>query len=195
MSGLYEQDLPAPDHNNPPNNDDSKNENWERWAKKRTFVRALEGTYSHLYEALINQPRVFSSTDVAWKGGPGLYGKHIISPQHASVTQSIETHLEVFAPGAYGQKHGHMNSAVFYVLKGYGHDIHDGRRIDWKAGDVMIVENGCVHQHFNDDPEGEAIVLVFKAKPLCLFMHLMFQKIVEYPPRTGFEGFVPPTDL
>jgi quercetin dioxygenase-like cupin family protein len=195
MSGLYEQKPPEPDHNNPPDNDDSKNENWERWAKKRTFVRALEGTYSHLYETLINQPRVYSATDTPWKGGPGLYGKHIISPQHASVTQSIETHLEVFAPGAYGQKHGHMNSAVFYVLKGYGHDIHDGRRIDWKAGDVMIVENGCVHQHFNDDPDNEAIVLVFKAKPLFLFMHLMFQKIVEYPPKTGFEGFTPPTDL
>ena len=62
----------------------------------------------------------------------------------------------VYAPGAYGQKHGHLNSAVFYVLKGRGHDIHDGRRIDWKAGDVMIVEYGCVHQHFNDDPDNEA---------------------------------------
>ena len=49
-----------------------------------------------------------------------------------------------------GQKHGHLNSAVFYVLKGHGHDIHDGRHMQWKAGDVMLVENGCVHQHFND---------------------------------------------
>ena len=42
----------------------------------------------------------------------------------------------------------------------------------------MIVEYGCVHQHFNDDPDNEAILLVFKAKPLFLFMHLLFQKIV-----------------
>ena len=55
----------------------------------------------------------------------------------------------------------------------------------WKAGDVMIVENGCVHQHFNDDPEEEAILLVFKAKPLFLFMHLLFQKIVEWPPKAA----------
>jgi len=42
----------------------------------------------------------------------------------------------------------------------------------------MIVENGCgPHQHFNDDPEkNEAILLVFKAKRLFLFMHLLFQK-------------------
>jgi gentisate 1,2-dioxygenase len=46
----------------------------------------------------------------------------------------------------------------------------------WKAGDVMLVENACVHQHFNDSKDEEAILLVFKAKPLFLFMHLLFQK-------------------
>ena len=30
---------------------------WERWQKKRTFVRALEGTYSHLTKELLDQPR------------------------------------------------------------------------------------------------------------------------------------------
>src|ERR1700733_15100924 len=99
-------------HNQPPG-DGAK---WDRWAKERVFVRALKGTYSNLYEQLIDQPRVYKSRDEAWKGGPGLYGKHIISPQHANVTQSIETHIEAYAPGAYGQKHGHLNSAVFYVL-------------------------------------------------------------------------------
>jgi gentisate 1,2-dioxygenase len=182
-------------HNQPPNNRDEDNQVWERWAKKRTFVRALEGTYSHLYQTLLDEPRVYSANDTPWKGKGGLYGKHVISPQNARVTQSIETHIEVYAPASCGQKHGHLNSAVFYVLKGYGHDVHDGRRIEWKAGDVMIVENGCVHQHFNDDPENEAILLVFKAKPLFLFMHLLFQKIVEYPPKTGHEDFTPPADL
>src|SRR5205807_1484303 len=122
------------------------------------------------------------SRDVPWKGGPGQFGKSVISPQATTIIQSMESHIEAYAPGAYGQKHGHLNSAVFYVLKGRGHDVHDGRHIPWKAGDVMIVENGCVHQHFNDDPENEAILLVFKAKPLFLFMHLLFEKIVEWPP-------------
>jgi mannose-6-phosphate isomerase-like protein (cupin superfamily) len=196
MTGLYDK-TPGPGHNLA-DEDKPENQRWERWSKKRVFVRQLEGTYSHLYKALINEPRVYSARDVPWKGGPGQYGKHLISPQASTVTQSIETHIEVYAPGAYGQKHGHMNSAVFYVLKGRGHDVHDGRHIPWKAGDVMIVENGCVHQHFNDDPDNEAILLVFKAKPLFLFMHLLFQKIVEWPPNEppkGQENFKPPTDL
>jgi len=145
MTGLYDRDRPPGDH---PHDHDHSHEhphdhnqpppgaNWDRWSKERTFVRALKGTYGSLYEQLIDQPRVYKSRDTPWKGGPGLYGKHIISPQHAQVAQSIETHIEVYAPGAYGQKHGHLNSAIFYVLEGRGHDIHDGRRIAWKAGDV-----------------------------------------------------------
>lgn len=171
---------------------------WERWSKKRVFVRALEGTYGELYQDLYSQPRVYRSKDWKWKGGPQNYGKKIINPQSVKVAQSIETHLDVYAPGGHGQKHGHMNSAVFFVLKGKGHDVHDGRRIDWEAGDALIVENGCVHQHFSDDPDDECIVLIMKAKPLFLFMHLIFQKMVEYPPKTpvpGQEAYVPPADL
>ena len=131
---------------------------WERWTKKRVFVRALEGTYGELVQELFTQPRVYHTKDWKWKGGPQNYGKKIINPQSVKVAQSIETHIDVFAPGGYGQKHGHMNSAVFFVLKGKGHDVHDGKRHDWEAGDALIVENGCVHQHFNDEPDDECIV-------------------------------------
>jgi mannose-6-phosphate isomerase-like protein (cupin superfamily) len=198
MTGILENP-PGPGHNQPTTEGAEKeNQHWDRWAKKRTFVRALEGTYSHLYKQLVDQPRVFSSKDVPWKGGPGHYGKSVISPQAVNITQSIESHIEAYAPGASGQKHGHLNSAVFYVLKGHGHDVHDGRHIPWKAGDVMLVENACVHQHFNDSKDEEAILLVFKAKPLFLFMHLLFQKIVEWPskiPPKGAEGYKPPADI
>jgi mannose-6-phosphate isomerase-like protein (cupin superfamily) len=171
---------------------------WERWTKKRVFVRALEGTYGELVRELFTQPRVYHSKDWKWKGGPHNYGKKIINPQAVKVAQSIECHVDCFAPGGYGQKHGHMNSAVFFVLKGKGHDIHDTKRHDWEAGDALIVENGCVHQHFNDDQDDESIVVVMKAKPLFLFMHMLFQRVVDYPPTDGTAkqmNYVPPTDL
>ena len=144
-------DAPGIGHNQPdPMEMEKKNQKWDRWAKKRTFVRALEGTYSHLYKTLVDEKRVYSAGDVAWKGGPQMFGKSVISPQATPIIQSIESHIEAYAPKTGGQKHGHLNSAVFYVLKGHGHDVHDGRVIAWKAGDVMLVENGCVHQHFNN---------------------------------------------
>ena len=142
---------------------------WERWTKKRVFVRALEGTYGELVRELFTQPRVYSTKDHKWKGGPGFYGKKVINPQAVKVAQSIETHVEVFAPGGYGQKHGHMNSAVFFVLKGKGHDLDD-----------------------------ECITLVMKAKPLFLFMHMLFQKVSEWPTKEATPkqaAYRPPADL
>jgi quercetin dioxygenase-like cupin family protein len=171
---------------------------WERKTKHRVFVRALEGTYGELVRELFSQPRVYRTKDLKWKGGPQTYGKKIINPQANRVTQAIETHIEVYAPGGNNSKHGHMNSAVFYVLKGKGHDVHDGVRHDWQAGDSMIVENACVHQHFSDEEDGECIVLVMKAKPLFLFMHMLFQKVSEWPSKTGTPkqlAFTPPGDL
>ena len=170
---------------------------WERWSKKRTFVRALEGTYSEMKEELYKQPRIYKTSDMKWKGGPQSFGKKVINPQANRIAQSIEAHVDVYAPHGYGQTHGHMNSAVFFVLKGKGYDIHDGRRLDWEAGDALIVENACVHQHLNDGDE-EAFVLVLKAKPLFLFIHMIFQKMVHYPPTEpvpGQDAYVPPSSL
>ena len=62
----------------------------------------------------------------------------MISPKD-TVTQAIHCHIVVLGPGQYGQNHGHMNSAVMYVLEGRGHEVHDGVRYEWEAGDVVIV--------------------------------------------------------
>ncbi|HTI88509.1 MAG TPA: cupin domain-containing protein [Alphaproteobacteria bacterium] len=168
---------------------------WERWQKKRTFVRALEGTYGDVYKGLYQQPRVINSHDFKWKGGPQLYDKSVINPASVSIAQSIECHINAFSPNGAGIKHGHMNSAVFFVLKGKGYDIHDGVRMPYEAGDACVVENACVHEHVSDGEE--MMVLVMKAKPLFLFMHMIFQKTVSYPPNTpsqGGDGYMPPND-
>lgn len=166
---------------------------WERWQKERVFVRALVGKYGEVYKQLLDQPRIYDPADMEWKGGPQLFGKKVINPQRTGITQMIEAHVDVYAPGGFGQKHGHMNSALFYILDGKGHDVHDGRRIDWETGDICIVENACVHQHFNDDPERPTKVLIVKAKPLFLFAHMLYQQVVEYPPdsQAGSDPFHP----
>ena len=61
---------------------------WERWQKKRTFVRALEGTYGELQQGLMDQPRVYKSRDWQWKGGPQFFDKPIINPQRTDIAQS-----------------------------------------------------------------------------------------------------------
>jgi len=98
--------------------------------------------------------------------------------------QTLHIHLEEYAPGGTTQKHGHVNEAAFYILDGSGYEIHDGVRYDWKAGDVAIVHNNCVHQHNNASATEPARALVIKTKPMYLFMNMLFQHTVIKRPKT-----------
>src|SRR4030067_1664500 len=93
---------------------------WERHTKERTFVRTVIGKYGEVYKDLLKQPRVYKSKEIPFKGGPTAFGKHVINPQRTMVTQAIETHFTVIAPTSHSGIHGHMNSAVFFILEGTG---------------------------------------------------------------------------
>ena len=163
--------------------------------KDRVFLRGIAGPYNLKDELtrLRSLPRVIKGKDLLFNDGPQSFSKHFIEPVDG-YTQTLHVHLEEYAPGGRTQKHGHVNEAAFYILDGVGHEIHDGIRYDWKAGDVAIVHNNCVHQHFNDDPVKPARALVMKPKPMMMFMNLLFQKsVIPRPtePTPGGVGFEP----
>lgn len=164
--------------------------------RKRVFVRELSGFTFNLrkeLERLRKVPRVIKGKDLKLRIGPQYFNVNILTPKEKT-SQVLSAHYVVVAPGGRSQKHGHMNEAMFYILDGKGHDIHDGLRYDWEAGDVVVVENSCVHQHFNDDPDRPARAIVIKSKPLCLFMNMVMQEVVEEQPMEpvpGQEDFEP----
>ena len=170
------------------------------YQKERLYIRELTAFTYGLREELQRLrkvPRVIKrkdlEKDLERKKGPQFYNVNIITPKE-KITQVIYAHYIVLAPGGKSDNHGHMNEAMFYILDGKGHEIHDGVRYDWEAGDVAVVENSCVHQHFNDDPNRPARALVIKAKPLYLFMNLIMQEMVDEAPKDpvpGHEGFKP----
>lgn len=162
--------------------------------RQRIFVKEVAGRYGAIYQEMISRPRVFPSGNQRYKVGPQHFNKTVISPEREGTTSSLHSHMDVYVPGAESQKHAHMNSAVFYILEGEGYDIHDGRRIDWKAGDAVIVEPGCVHQHFNASETEFARMLVIKAKPLFVFASLIYQKGIipnHKEPVAGYEDVDP----
>src|SRR5881394_4056416 len=73
-----------------------------------------------------------------------------------------------------GHGDGHQNEAVFYILQGSGYEIHDDRRYDWEAGDLVVVHTDSVHRHFNDGDE-TAKALVMKAKSTWMYFGLIQQ--------------------
>lgn len=162
--------------------------------KARVFVRGITGEYNLKEELsrLRAVPRVRKAKEIGFVDGPQAYSRHYVEPKDG-ISQLFHFHLEEYAPGGKSQKHGHVNEAAFYILDGEGYEIHDGVRYDWKAGDIAIVHNNCVHQHFNASDTKPARALVLKTKPMYLFMNMLFQKTVEKrseelpPGATGFE--------
>jgi gentisate 1,2-dioxygenase len=164
----------------------------------RVFVRGIEGEYNLTQELkrLRDLPRVHRGSETRFSGYPQMVNKDYLVPAHGQ-GQTLHIHLEEYSPGGVSQKHGHVNEAVFYILDGIGAEVHDGVRYEWEAGDVAIVHNNCVHQHFNRSTEKPARCLVMKTKPMYLFMNMLFQRTVvpfsKEPSPTG-AGFVPRED-
>ncbi len=147
------------------------NESHYHSKKDRIFVRAIQGAYS-LKDELVRlraMPRVRKGKEIKFNDGPQAYSRHYVEPKDG-ITQTFHLHLEEYGPGGRSQKHGHVN--------GY----------DWKAGDIAIVHNNCVHQHFNASPTKPARALVIKTKPMYMFMNMLFQKQVEPRPSEPAPG-------
>lgn len=149
----------------------------------RVFVRAIQGHYSLTDELnrLRSMPRVRKARELKFIDGPQGYSRHYVEPKDG-ISQLFHLHLEEYGPGGKSQKHGHVNEAAFYILDGTGYEVHDGIRYDWSAGDVVVVHNNSVHQHFNGDRHKPARALVIKTKPMFMFMNMLFQKLVERRP-------------
>jgi gentisate 1,2-dioxygenase len=53
-------------------------------------------------------------------------------------------------------RHLHQGGLALYVTRGQGYTVCDGRRVEWRAGDVIllpVVPGGVEHQHFNTGEE------------------------------------------
>ena len=100
-----------------------------------------------------------------WRIGPG---------DEPFLTQNIQVHFVEIPPGKSNHGHGHQNEAVFYILEGKGYEIHDDKRYDWEAGDLVVVHTDSVHRHFNDGDE-TAKALVMKAKSTWMYFGLIQQ--------------------
>ena len=104
-------------------------------------------------------------TSTRWRVGPG---------DDPFLPQTRQVSLNGLPPHTDNIGHGHQNEAAFYILEGRGYEIHDGKRYDWEAGDLVIVHTDSGHRHFNDSDE-PALALVIKAKSLWMFLGLVQQ--------------------
>ena len=161
------------------------------YEKERVFVRPLTGRYFHMrdeLQRLRGMPRVINASELKWKGGPQHQNKTLIDP-HFNLTQSLHIHYVDLGPQGKSQKHAHQNEAFCYILEGKGYEIHDGKTYEWNAGDLVVIHGGCVHQHFNADPDKPARGIIIKGYPLYMFLNLIYQATVEKSPKEPVPGW------
>lgn len=154
----------------------------------RVFLRGLEGEKYDLKgqrQERLGAPRVVRPEERAWRderavghedSSPQSRAKWMLGPgDEPFLTQTVQAHFVEIDPGGANGGHGHQNEAAFYILQGRGYEVHDGRRYEWSAGDLVVVHNDSRHQHFNASPDQPALALVLKAKALWMFLGLTQQ--------------------
>lgn len=167
------------------------------YSPERIFVQALTGQYYSLYEErqdLRDDNRVIQWADTDWEEkGEQMWNKDVFGSIQGGdhvmgKTQSLQVHIIELAPEGESQQHAHQNEALMYILEGRGYEIHDGKKYEWEPGDLALIHGGCVHKHYSADPDNPARVLVIKAKPIYLFLNLLYQGYVERAPDEPVPG-------
>ncbi|HZU17328.1 MAG TPA: cupin domain-containing protein [Candidatus Dormibacteraeota bacterium] len=173
----------------------------------RVFLKGLEGERydlrAHRRQRLA-APHVVHQSERAWRdeqavghedASPRSRAKWMVGPgDDPFLTQTVQCHFVAIDPGGSNGGHGHQNEAAFYILQGQGYEIHDDRRYDWSAGDLVVVHNDCRHQHFNASPTEPALAIVVKPKCTWMMLGLTQQGRDTTVAREEADGFGPRQD-
>ena len=93
-------------------------------------------------------------------------------------TGGITAVMHQLAPGLYQSKHRHGGEAWLYCVTGKGYSIIDDERVDWKKGDLVVVDHWAWHQHFNaSESEVSSIIRVHNFDTLYFAMGALLAPI------------------
>jgi gentisate 1,2-dioxygenase len=166
-----------------------------------TFALDSDGAELMPYEILINPPAVPSrALHWPWQGvranleklqalGKDYVGRRLYLLYNPTTTRFNGTTPNFFAtmtirpPHIVDKPHRHVSSAINYYFSGSGYSRVEGKRYQWKAGDLMVSAPGwAVHNHASND---EAVFeLTIQDQPLNIFMEsLLWQEDLAYPAR------------
>lgn len=115
---------------------------------------------------LSSDKRVLRASERTWENNL----QRLVDVQNGFEDKAVACFLRRILPGESSQLHRHNFEAIGYVLKGRGYEIHDGERIDWAKDDVVFIPANVWHQHFNSDPEEEAVILLITNWPLLFHL-------------------------
>jgi len=174
-----------------------------------TFRLTDDGAYLMPYEQLIS-PEAVESKVLHWPWrlvkqhldeltalGKSYVGRRLYllfnpaTGRTNGTTQNFFATITIRPPKIVDRPHRHTSAAINYYFAGSGHSVVEGRRYDWKAGDLMFSAPGWgVHNHAShDEPVYE---LTIQDSPLHIAMEsLLWQEDLRRPFRVlgAQQGF------
>ncbi|GBC82828.1 5-nitrosalicylic acid 1,2-dioxygenase [bacterium HR10] len=103
-------------------------------------------------------------------------------------TPSILAGFQWIEPGEHGQAHKHTFAGIYYVVRGRGYTIVDGKKIEWKEGDVLALPPWSFHENVNADPAEPAILLGVFDLPLMMGLRILLEEELK-------EGYQPVVEV
>ena len=157
---------------------------WDEYGKY--LQGELSGSYyeemldeaAHAAERNADRPKVVKSQHMPWENSPHGLLKHIVNEGMNTRAETVDAYMQIIPPGSKSGKHRQLAEQAFYVIEGYGYDLHmdcnlaivddkytwapdgDEKRFEWEAGDVVYVPPNTISQHFNGDSEKPARIAV-----------------------------------
>ncbi len=165
-----------------------------------TFTIGEDGAALMPYEMLINPPSVQSNTlhwpwqtvkenlDKLEALGKEYVGRRLyllfnpLTERFNGTTPNFFATITIRPPGMVDKPHRHVSSAINYYFNGSGYSRVEGKRYDWKAGDLMVSAPGwAVHHHASN--EGDPVYeLTIQDQPLNIYMEsLLWQEDLSEP--------------
>ncbi|MDM0015174.1 cupin domain-containing protein [Variovorax sp. J22P168] len=84
--------------------------------------------------------------------------------------------LQTLRPGMRGRARRHTGSKLYYVVRGEGATIVEGRTYEWSTGDFLTIQPWAWHEHLNRSSTGEATLFQVNDFPAMSVLGYYFEE-------------------
>jgi gentisate 1,2-dioxygenase len=93
-----------------------------------------------------------------------------------SVMPTMACWAQLLRPNEHTKAHRHTGSAVYYVVKGEGVTIIDGKQFSWRKGDIIALPPWAIHEHANNSKKEDAVLFSIQDSPVLNALGLYYEE-------------------
>ena len=112
---------------------------------------------------------VVKGSELEWDHGRQGIARHYLSTHSIKDTVLHEWEVFLHEIKVHSGRHRHQGGLIIFVVEGEGSTEIDGEKVDWKAGDLVLLPikpRGVEHKHYNRDPKNGCRWMAFLYEPM-----------------------------